>query len=369
MIKSNPVVFPYKPFHDLNNVAVRDNFVLNLHFSLKELGRALDDNSLASIKPRGKNTEEKILSVFLHPDLRFGPSSLITKCRSFWLGKFSYFTGRKKPLKLAILGFPGKAPVPLKTNRTLPDFGEVLALKRLRDLCLKIKETYSPGAVAYAITEGVLGETIGISSKESRAYERQLAKLTKLLGWNKYIKFIPLGELKKEVNFKRLFRVQVTKLNELLKNGDKETVKRYKLAYPSVFHLLNTRGQDLKILSEVYSGKPRSAEAKRCRNLLEKKVRQAICRYFALLAVRDEVNFLEKKVPRYIALTVSPKPYRLGIHLIHRQVDILAHHGVPVGRKIQYLIDVRRSPKRFARIYLNEDGEKLPFLYLPLHNL
>ncbi|MBT9168495.1 MAG: hypothetical protein DDT19_01840 [Syntrophomonadaceae bacterium] len=366
-MKSNPVVFPFKPFKNLKNRKIKNNVILNVRLSIKELAVLLRSNDLERVVPTGTTVNEKIFSIFLHPEVYFGPKRFISNKRNDWLEKLNYFTKRRKPILFIILSFPGKAPVPFKTNRTMPDFGEVLALKRLRDIVLKVREVYAPGAIIYVITEGALGAYIGLSSRETQAYERELQRLTCLLGWNKYMKFIPIGKLKTLAGFKHLFVSERKRLKKKFREHDRDTVRKYALAYPSIFHLLNVRNIKQEVLFELYSTRGKqSVFAKKSVNALREKTREAIWNYLAFLVVRDRLRFVEREVPNHIPLTVSPKPSRLGINLIRKGCDLLPHHGIVVGKTVEYLIDVRRSNRNLIAVYLDEDREKLPFFYLPL---
>ena len=117
---------------------------------------------------------------------------------------------------------------------------------------------------------------------------------------------------------------------------------------------------------------PEEQQIIRCR--LNETATEAVFKYLAFLDVRDETGYLEKIVPDYLKLTVSPKPLNLGIHPINAHTDILPHHAIPVYNvcfdhfTMNYWIDIRRSSSSFRPVYLVGDGENAPFYYEQLED-
>jgi hypothetical protein len=95
-----------------------------------------------------------------------------------------------------------------------------------------------------------------------------------------------------------------------------------------------------------------------------------VLRYRAFLEARDRIGLLERYAPHALAMTVSPRPGRLGIRPLPAPADVLPYHGVPVWDpdrrilEIEYLWDLTRGGGRYERIHLAGDPEDLPFLYV-----
>lgn len=374
-IKSNPYVFPFTPFLDLSN----KNFYLKKlgrrEIDFREIKELINRNLRLSISVKGETIEEKILNIFLNPEIRFGPKQYILSLKDYWLNKIRYFTKKNEPLRFSILGFPFKIPVPLKTNRILPDLGEIIALKRLFDIQFLIRQFYQPGAVIYVVTEEVFYKFNDMKKNEVNNYQNFLRKIVKIMGWDNVIKFISLHEMEKLANnFKDLFQEKKDYLERLFINGDKKFLKQYYGAHSSIYYITNTRrfGLGEKELMDVYNKdyKKRNKKILLVKELIKNYSHLMIIKYLAYLKLRDDLNFFEKKLPNVIQLSVSPKKYRLGIIPLKKNIVRLPYHGVLVYDKeknkftIEYLIDLKRKKWKVWEIYLKEDEEDKPFFYI-----
>lgn len=322
----------------------------------------------------GKTIDEKIFSIFKHHDVRFGPLVFVTGKGQEWLAKINYFTSKEKPLQYTLLGFPFKMRVPLKTSRTLPDMGEVLSLVRLYRLTQLIGSVYKPGAVITIFTEGGFGASAGIPEKDWKQYDQRLRELVVLLGFDKHIKVKKLSDMEKMKEFKKVFAHQLRLHKKAMKNKDPKFLSKVEAVQSPIFRLINSAKYPVDVLMDVYNdGIPTdtlSPIAKRARLNLERRVQTCICEYFSYLATRDELQFLEKTIPHYLALSVSPKPGRLGIIPIHKTFTVLPYHGVPVldtnkhTWNLEYLIDIMRDSKHSYRpVHVVDDTDQEPFYY------
>jgi len=362
-MKSNPVVFPFKPFSRLDARLQKQSYA-DIETDLATLSVLLPKKIFHNVLSHGKTIEEKIFSIFVNPQIRFGEKSDITQLKKYWLDRISYFTSKKKRLECTILGFPGKAPVPIKTRREMPDFGELTSLHRLYELTRHIRRTYAPGARITIITEGLLGTGIGLSMREAVAYEKYLQKLIKYLHWNGSLRTVPLGKMQKNPAYKKILRSEIRKFRDVFNKKDKQFLAKYTAAYASIFHLVSTRGNADQTVRDAYKAHPKTAQGKRLRTAIAHKAHKATIGYFATLSVRDKLKFLETTVPHFLALTVSPKPYRLSFQLVPATVTLLAHHGIPFGDIIQYRQELLTSQKPYIRVFLTKDTDREPFLYL-----
>jgi pyoverdine/dityrosine biosynthesis protein Dit1 len=374
-MKPNPYVYPFIPFEDLTNKNIRENFIDQKTISLKDLKEIIQSIQAPRPKLEGFNISEKILSLFYDDNYRFGPLENIIQNKKFWLKRIDYFTSKNQPIQFTILGFPFKIPVPLKTNRILPDMGEVLSLLRLKTIADIIKGIYPPGAKITIFTEGVFGQSVGVSEKEAVAYREFLKDLAEILDFSSVLNFIDLSEMKRFIlNFDEVYEQKIFELKELYNKGNPEFLKKYQGTFESLLHIVSTKNYDENLLLDVYNWQLKdeelSSQARLIREDIKKRAHEAIFHYHAFLQLRDQINYLEKMVPYGLALTVSPKPNRLGIIPVHKECLRLPYHGVPVYYPeknlflIEYLIDIKRRERNYTLIFFDQDKENKPFYYL-----
>ena len=373
-MKSNPHVYPYTPFRYLGKAQPTSTFLPRRTVGLTAVKRVLSVNPIPRVMLHGRMPAEKIMSIFLNPAVRFGPREYITGHSTEWLEKIERFTSRGKPIQFTILGFPFKTPVPLKTNRQLPDLGELLALQRLAHLMRLVHRAYAPGGVVTVFTEGPFAPFAGVSRTEAAAYRRQLAHLCRRFGFSAKVKLVDLGTLERFVpRFRHELSVRVAMFRRQHQARDKAFMEKFTATLPSVYRIMNTRGLPLDFLRAVYADAPHrlSSRATSLQRGLRRRTTEAIFQYFAYLKVRDDFNLIERARPDALALTVSPKPHRLGIIPLRRGIEVLYTHGVPVVHHqrvaIEYLFDLERSGGSYTPIYFNEDPEGKPFYYLRDH--
>lgn len=373
-MRSNPYVYPFIPFIDLLDKRIRNNFKIKSRASIKKLYRIIGNLTQPEPKIFGKSIAEKILSIFIDKNFIFGPRKFIDDNKKFWIRKFNYFINKNKPLQFTILGFPFKIPVPLKTNRTLPDMGEVLSLSRLNLIAMLIKKIYKSGAKITIFSEGAFAESIGITREKAVSYHNFLVKLNKLFNFKKNLKITPLSLMEKKFkNFNEAYKKNIVYFKTLFNKRDPYFLKKYKGAYKSIYRIVSPGESDECILMDIYNTKIKnqflSEQARKARQRIKTTAHEAIFKYFAYLALRDKINYIEKKVPHAITLTVSPKPNRLGIIPVHKECIRLPYHAVPVYYPkenkflLEYLIDIKRSRHQYKLVYFDQDKENKPFYY------
>jgi pyoverdine/dityrosine biosynthesis protein Dit1 len=94
--------------------------------------------------------------------------------RQTHMRKIEEFVAWSKPVHMILPAFPAKSPNPRKTVSHRPDYGEVLALSNLNDLCKKIRNIYAPGAIITICSDGrvfsdlvqVHDDAVGVYGKE-----------------------------------------------------------------------------------------------------------------------------------------------------------------------------------------------------------
>jgi pyoverdine/dityrosine biosynthesis protein Dit1 len=82
------------------------------------------------------------------------------------------------PIHFILPAFPAKSPNQQKTLGHLPDYGEVLALKRLNDLCKEIGNFYSHGAFITICSDGrVFNDLVEASDEAVDQYAQKIRKI------------------------------------------------------------------------------------------------------------------------------------------------------------------------------------------------
>jgi pyoverdine/dityrosine biosynthesis protein Dit1 len=374
-IKANPYVYSFSPFENLNNKTIKWKIKGKKIIDFNQLTKIINQETL-SIETLGNSFEEKIFNLFLNDKICFGPKKYLYELKDFWIDRISHFTKAKKPIKLSILGFPFKIPVLLKTNRIYPDLGELLSLKRLVNICQLIKKIYPTGAKVYVVTEEVFGMFNNMNQDEIFGYQQFLKELVIKMGWNQFLELISLSEMEKlSKSFNNQFQEKINHLERLYINSDSELMKKYRGAYPSLYHIFNTKRFELNEseLIDLYNKNKKLTKNKKIlklRQLLKYHTHFMAIQYFAYLQLRDELGFFDKVLPNVLMLSVSPKKYRLGIFPINERITKLPYHGVVVYDKkenifnIEYLIDLKRRPWEITEVFLKGDKEEKPFFYI-----
>lgn len=369
-MKSNSYVYPYTPFANLSDKTTRWRLGDKKVFSNKQLTDFLSKLKFPLAKAKGEFFEEKILSLFLDQNILYGKADYILDDKQLWLEKINYFASKNQPLQFTIHGFPFKIPNPLKTNRTLPDLGEILMLLKLGSVVQSVEKIYKPGAVITIIGEGRFAFFSGNSETEWTKYRDNIKKLINLIGFNKRIKIVDIAEIEKDLRFKSTNQKLRADVVKRYKKRDETIVKKVLGAYDSILRIVSTRNYSEDTLMDIYNEKVKDPKITRLRKALEKRAMDCVFSYHAYLMTRDELNFVEKTVPHQLALTVSPKRGRLGVIPIAPYCVRLAYHGVSVydSKKrqvtIEYLIDIKRQKRKFTPIYLQGDKDPAPFFYI-----
>jgi len=374
-MKSNPHVYPYTPFQNLSNKELKDNFTSEKEINFKDVARELKNIENPIVNITGDTVAERIFSIFLNEELRFGPAEFLLDNKELWLEKLNYFIEKNKTIRFSILGFPFKIPVPLKTNRILPDMGELLAVNRLNYVMELCNKEYLNGVKVTIFSEGGFDKSVGVPHAESVSYHNFLVQAIKAIGFDKNIEVVPLSDMENIIeDFDEKYREKIVKLRELYENKDEKYLAKYEGTKDSIYRIVSTTGVANELLMDVYNEditrKSLSDEALVIRDDIEKRMHDAIFMYHAYLMVRDDIDFIEKTIPNAITLSVSPKPNRLGIIPIRKDLKRLPYHSVPVfdSKKglffTEYLIDIQREESIFEKVFLKESEDNNPFYYI-----
>jgi L-tyrosine isonitrile synthase len=109
------------------------------------------------------------------PDSRAVPPSV--GLRPQWIRILDFLLG-DEPIEFALPAFPCKSPNLNKVAGTLPDEGELLALRTLQRLCDEVAGVYTPGARLTICSDGhVFADIIGVADGTVARYKDDLKRL------------------------------------------------------------------------------------------------------------------------------------------------------------------------------------------------
>jgi pyoverdine/dityrosine biosynthesis protein Dit1 len=371
-ILANPYVYPSKDYNDLNDCEIRWTVNDESISSLQEVSAILSPLVVFKDSPNSLQNEAGVFDLFCNEKVCFGISPKNQKTP--WIERFQKSNARGH-YAFSLFGFPFKMPVPLKTERTLPDAGELASLLRLNSILQKITDLTACKATLTIFAEEGFGKFIGLPDGEPESYYQFLLTLLEKSGLSKNIRAVRMSDMEKHPRFKSHFENNLQENLTLFKANNNEYLKKYQGARLSVFRLLDTRRYPHDLLAQVYSYKEDQEiekSALEVRNHLREKEPVAIASYFAYLKARDDISFIESIVPNGLPLSVSPKEGRLGIYPIHQAITVLPYHGIPILWKdnrfsIEYIYDTKRMKKHFEKVRIQEDQDlREPFLYREL---
>lgn len=373
-MQSNPYIYPSVPFFDLSKKIFTDTLWQSNATTIDNVKKLLSSQILIRPTIQGTTPEEKILSIFLSDEVRFGPSEYVEDEKNEWLKRLNTFVTQRRPISLTILGFPFKIPVPLKTNRTLPDLGEIMALQKLYQIASLVREVYSLGAQITIFTERCFASIDGVSTEEALRYAAFLQKMSSHLEWDQSLYFYDLQNIEAIIpDFNQRYSEKIQEYQSFYNRKDPSFLEKFNGTFTSMYRIVTTRGVPLEILMDVYNDSLNdtelSLEAREVREDVRRRATKGVFKYLAYLRVRDDVGFLQRVRPGSLPLTVSPKKGRLGIVPINTFCTRLPYHGVPLlttttqRLSIEYLIDMQRDSTQYRSVYLDCDEESLPFYY------
>lgn len=88
------------------------------------------------------------------------------------LAKILNFLKQNQPVHFVLPAFPAKSPNREKTLGSLPDYAELLGLRRLEELCREIEAIHAPGAHVTICSDGrVFSDLVLVSDAEVTAYQ------------------------------------------------------------------------------------------------------------------------------------------------------------------------------------------------------
>lgn len=366
--KTSAYVFPFRPFRNLERTEPKITLA-----DRQTVDRSFLEPLLETIAPRlelpqGGNLDERIVALFASDAVRFGAREWITDLAADWSAQARHFIEKGEPILFTILGFPFKAPVILKTDRILADFGELAMLKCLHEIGSAIACEYEPGVKIHVFAEGAFAPINGMPQADSDAYFDSLVSMCRNWGFDAFIVLHETNAIAEETpGFKAVWDETTDEIKARRDSGDEKTRTALTDSFPVTFHLNANPGVEADPLRRAYLDDP---SAKALRDELVERSEDGVVRYRAFLEARDKVQLLELFAPKALAMTVSPRPGRLGVRPLPEPADVLPYHGLPIwdaesrALLIDYRWDFFCEDVQATPVYWDEDGEDKPFLYL-----
>jgi pyoverdine/dityrosine biosynthesis protein Dit1 len=270
------------------------------------------------------------------------------------------------PIQLTLIGFPFKAPNPLKVGqRTLPDLAELAALKRFHTLNAAVRSIYVPGIEIVIIQDGTyIARALEVPISDVRSYTDYFRGLLRLTRADDFIRCEDLSAL---MEVHAPLAEGPSYITNGFRGAEAERTDQVDAVFLKTLGMLNLRrfsDDALSSLVQEVAGDgpmPRSRDAQ----MLDRRVRKAMERYHALDTLLHRFDPRPLAFPEAIHATTRSQPGRLALWLVRRGRGLLPWQGVGVVRAngcldVAYLADLERSGT-YLPVFV--EGESTPFLY------
>lgn len=266
-----------------------------------------------------------------------------------------------KPLSFVLPAFPGKSPNPEKVLSPLPDYAERLSLRFLSELCLKLKQIYSPGARIILCSDGrVFSDVVGMKEEDVSNYQREIERLIKDMSLSQLSTF-HLDDHYKDINFNKM-REQL-----MFTHGDtlaslQEKVRRGASPGSSV---------EDRDANRMYTGITRflfedalHEKQSQSKTALQKEARTRA--YEVIRRSNAWSELIAKNFPQALRLSIHPQgcgSKKLGLRLIGNENWMTPWHGVAVKKGDSYILLKRSEAESLgAQLLYDDDGRPSHYL-------
>lgn len=326
-----------------------------------------------------KTAAEKILALLRHKEILSGDPKSIASSHYYFLKKINQQIKKRKPLYFTMLQFPFKIPNPLKTERILPDLGEIVYLYQLHLIATMIEKIYSRGVKFVILGESLaFRDLVDISFSDALLYRDTAKWWIKYLEFDKHLEIVELRQAEKKIlQFDQTFLSEELRLKKKLLAQDRDSLKLVSSVVPTLIFSINVRGIARDRLMHIFNASlNRSKLNKSDIELyleLQKTVNDVACKYLAYHLAIKNTNLRERLWPHSIGVSPIAKPQRFGLFPLNNRNKLYPIHGVPVYQKnryvtIHYKIDVLRNKNISYAYTLDYDNqlelkETDPFFY------
>ena len=230
---------------------------------------------------------------------------LLKKCMDFHLEKIKKFVQKSEPIEMIIPAFPVKSPNPHKTLSCFPDYAEVLALKKLQELCMYIKEIYPPGAKVTICSDGrVFCDIIPFIEENVSSYSKEILKIIQVEDFS-YLSIFKLDNLFSHTEYSRI------KDNFIKEFPDNvESLKKKRFYSPDFFVMFSGLNKFIyEDLSYIYKDKSKPWIRNEAKNLTFQIIQRS----------NTWSKLIEKYFPQALRLSIHPQSAitkKIGVNLV-----------------------------------------------------
>lgn len=309
---------------------------------------------------------------------------------SMHLRQIQHFIDLGEPIRIVFIGWPFKMwRNPLKTDRKIPDLGELAFVRQLVSICLSVSTVYPPGLKWTVLTEGkAYGELFEVEDHEWQRYLKRMKYFVGLYDADSMFEIGCLATcLENFPEFPRKFQDVMRGLEEEFSQEKLESIwndpyrsKSRDLvsdelgqAFHTMLRSIDTQSVSVGDHLIVYGKEGRSPEGRHIemRHEWARHARILALKYLAYNIAKNEVGergAIQDSHPHHLYVSITRKKGRFAFHPIHNRVGRFPHHGVPVMcldgvLRIHYLYQVKNESDRFQPVFFDDDIEEKPFYY------
>ncbi len=327
--------------------------------------------------------DEKIWSIFCSPQIRRGSMDNLSSADVIqYRSKIAACIKKEEPIKMIFIAFPFKSYYnPLKTNRHLPDLGELYFLRRLLQINASVSLIYPPGLQWTILTEGrAYANIVGLSCSEVNDYQSSIASFVRIIGAENIIKLDDLARLFELVpDFEEKVVEQHDKLTKQYEQGGATSVSpEFEQILCTMRGSVDLRNDNVENLYHLITA---DSLVELPSHLLDRSQvisAQALAmalRYQAINQVKNIIGYsgqglIRDNFSEHCYVSITSKPGRYAFNPLSVDSKFFPHHGVPllVGKKngyvrVVFLIDIVTRPQRYRAVYIENDHENKPFFY------
>ncbi|UXR65303.1 isocyanide synthase family protein [Bdellovibrio bacteriovorus] len=280
--------------------------------------------------------------------------SEILKIRAQQLEKIDSFIRDGKPVHMILPAFPAKSPNPQKTVTNRPDYGEVLALKKLQSLCEHIQNIYPAGAHITICSDGrVFSDVVEVSDGAVDVYGREIKEILRDHDLT-HLSTFSLDDVFSSHNYDLMRQRLTTEFAEPVATIRQRTLKDAEAR--SMFNGIHRFMFEDQ--TALYPEKSRTSLREHAKDLAYEVIRRS----------NAWSRLVEKKFANSLRLSIHPQPLhsiKIGIRLLPSS-DLwrTPWHSVTVFDGHDYYL-APRSQVEAAGGVLTYAAEKYPYYFLP----
>ena len=308
------------------------------------------------IRPRGAETVEQIMSIFLNSNIRRGSLRYLEELLPEINNIVTRMVTEGRPITLTLPTLPFKDQSPLTTQQSMSavDLGEYLMMAQLRTICESVQAVYPPGVRINLISDGVAYADICADGRrdEGAGYSQNCRQI---------IEEMALSEI-----------ISVTCLQALIDRDEEfydvcHEVREKIIDIPELRPFIESLSRGMLLNSippaafadaEVLSRYTNIPIAEWPRELFETMTERSI-EYISLLTTLRIRNTVLRAFPGSLRCTVQlKKASQLPLHLVNQHCVIAPYNGVPLVNASKFRNN--RSLRRSARIVRFADLQDYP---------